>query len=239
MAKFLAIIAPPRQTLSLPAPLTWLVGALGTCQWPGEQMRYTLPSGVKISDEERTQTERHLSQIELAINPNNPDPETCWKARLSVLTKMLLAYSVGSSSDQASEARAEAYLEALNDMPPWAIGEAVKRWHRGNCNNLGFSPNYSFAPPPAHLRAICKRELEEYEALAARLTRLLAAIPISEATGTPERIAKVDLPAQTGTQPAVGDIKPAGTHAMRVLADLEKRRPRNAQLDEEAAHVPV
>jgi hypothetical protein len=43
-----------------------------------------------------------------------------------------------------------AYLSAIDDVPPWAVAEAIRRWHRGEGG--GKDANYRFAPAPAELR---------------------------------------------------------------------------------------
>jgi hypothetical protein len=228
--ELIVIESSPREMLSLPPQLAWLESGLGTCQWPGENVRTTLMSGVKISDQERSQAEAHLRLIQTALDPHHPDRAMCSMARFSLLTRMMMAYSAGATTDEAAGARLDAYADAVDDMPPWAIGEAIKRWHRGTCANLGFVPNYTWAPAPAHLRMVCKALIAEYETTAAKLNRLLAAVPIAEATRIDEDIERVRAAAESFRSPpkAVGDVKPAGTHAQRIVADLDRRREANA-----------
>jgi hypothetical protein len=225
------IIEPPQQMLSLPACLAWLVNTLGTTQWPGEAAQPTLMSGVTVSDHEREVAQTRLEEIQTALNPEHPDRPTCYRARLSLLTKMLLAYSAGGSSEQAAAARGEAYLDAVSDFPPWAIGAAIKRWNRGQCGGLGFDPNYAWAPAPAHLRIICRDELAVYVAMEVRMTRLLTAVPIAEATKTAADFARV-VETQNQFQAVAketDEMRTIGGHAKRVLAEIE--RAKKAKLD--------
>lgn len=181
MAKELAIIECPRGMLSLPRRLEWLVRSLGTTQWAGVPIRYTLMSGVIFTDAERTEAKHRFAEIEQATNPNHPDRTTCSKARLLILTKLIMGYSVGNSTEEAAQAKGEMYLDAIGDMPPWAIAAAVHRWNTGKADVAGHSINYSFAPAPAVLRAICEDELAPFRETAARLARLLSAVPIDRA----------------------------------------------------------
>jgi len=111
---------------------------------------------------------------------------------------MLLAFpAVGSSSEAAAQARSDVYDDALSDVPPWALNNAIKRWSRGEVPtdlNLG-SLNFNFAPAPAVLRKLAKIEVSPFEAQAYQLRRLLKAIPIERAmdpTPIPDTEVKAD-----------------------------------------------
>lgn len=87
-----------------------------------------------------------------------------------------------SASAEQGVARLEMYLEALDDIAPWAISNALKRWNKGECADIAMGQlNYNFAPAPAILRALCKSELRPFENQAAKLNRLLSAVPIDRA----------------------------------------------------------
>lgn len=96
---------------------------------------------------------------------------------------MLLAMPVGgSSSEAAAEARADMYDDALSDIPPWAIDAAIKRWIKGEVPELRMGTlNFTFAPPPAILRKLCKLELQPFEDQAVKLTRLLSSVSAERA----------------------------------------------------------
>ncbi len=229
MAQDLEIIE-PRAMLSLPSTLEWLTRSLGTLQWPGEPMRYTLMGGVTISPEERKDLKARLTEIERVLDPSHPDRATSWKARFLVLSKMLLAYSVGSGSEAAVQARTEAYQDAVGDMPAWTVSAAVHRWHRGECEGAGTNLNYAWAPPPAILRAICKQEIAAYEAMAAKIHRLLTAVPIDEAmsgerTGTRQDIGSIaaQVISSLKPKPDAGKQRKTTEHGARVKADLAAR----------------
>jgi hypothetical protein len=96
---------------------------------------------------------------------------------------MLLGFpAAGSSSEAAAEARSDIYDDAVEDMPPWSIDAAVKRWGKGNVPDLKLGPlNFNFAPAPAVLRAICQRELEDFDKQAIACERLLSCISAERA----------------------------------------------------------
>jgi hypothetical protein len=86
--------------------------------------------------------------------------------RLALLTKMLMVYPTSNATSESGKARAEAYLETLSDIAPWAIDVAIRKWHRGECRD---KYNYEFAPAPATLLKSC------------RLEGLLSSISLAEA----------------------------------------------------------
>jgi hypothetical protein len=168
----------------LPLRLAKLASSIGTTKWPGQPERLDLPSGMALTSQERTDTEARLKQIEAIITGLNLTTNESAKARLSLLTKMLLAFpAVGSSSEAAAKARSDVYDDALSDIPPWAINAAIKRWSRGEVPadlNLG-TLNFNFAPAPAVLRKLAKVEMSPFEAQATTLRRLLKAVSIERA----------------------------------------------------------
>jgi hypothetical protein len=91
---------------------------------------------------------------------------------------MLLAYPTsGNSSDAAADARGDIYDDAVEDIPPWALSAAIKRWSKGNVPHLKLGNlNFNFAPGPAVLLAICKLELADFEVQALTIGRLLACV---------------------------------------------------------------
>src|SRR3954453_8616912 len=98
---------------SLPLPLARLANSIATTQWPGQPIRYNLPKGVTLSERDRTEIQNRLDQVNEIVTGSNLMANESAKARLSLLTKMLLAMPVGgSSSEVAAEARAEMYDDA-------------------------------------------------------------------------------------------------------------------------------
>jgi hypothetical protein len=95
---------------------------------------------------------------------------------------MMMAFSVGSMSEAAAEARAYMYEVALSDVPPWAINAAIERWAKGAVSELGMGTlNFAFSPAPAILRRICMLELHPYQDQALKLTRLMKSISTERA----------------------------------------------------------
>jgi len=166
---------------SLPLRLERLASSIGTTTWPGQPTRLDLPSGMELTPRDREEIQDRLNQIEEIISGSNLTTNESAKARLSLLTKMLLAFpAAGSSSEAAAQARSDVYDDALGELPPWAINAAIKRWAKGEVPldlNMG-ALNFTFAPSPAILRKLAKVELSPFEAQATQLKRLLMTVSI-------------------------------------------------------------
>lgn len=123
--------------------------SLGTVQWPGMAPRRYLSGGSTLTDSERSRARELLAELEQATKSTSAADAQ----RFGLIAKMLLAYPVPGASAQTGEARGEAYREALNDIPPATLAEAIKRWHRGEAGDH----DYRWAPAPAVLRDVCLR----------------------------------------------------------------------------------
>lgn len=191
---------------SLPSRLERLASSIGTTQWPGQPVRLDLPSGMELTPQDRKEVEARLRQIEEIVTGKNLTSNESAKARLSLLTKMLLAFpAVGSSSEAAAQARSDVYDDALSDIPPWALNNAIKRWSRGEMPydlNLG-ALNFNFAPAPAVLRKLAKHELRPFEEQAHKLQRLLKAVSIERAMD-PTPIPDAEVGGNSGKVVSIG-----------------------------------
>jgi hypothetical protein len=169
-------LADPVLMISSPALRKLRRISIGTVSWPNRPTRTYLPAGQSLSTEERAEAEKILVRLNAAtVSDDGTDAR---KQRLGVVAKMLLTYPVAGASTETGKARAEAYLESLDDVPPWAVAEAVRHWHKGDC---GQDYDYRWAPAPAVLRAIARGLLEPVRSMAAHVAGLLAAVPLDEA----------------------------------------------------------
>lgn len=98
--------------------------------------------------------------------------------RFGLIAKMLLTYPIANASSESGKARGEAYREALSDIPPVVLHEAIKRWNRGEA---GQEHDYRWAPAPAVIRKICLRVTEPLHDAIRDLETLLSAVSIDEA----------------------------------------------------------
>lgn len=150
--------------------------SLGTVNHPGQPTRRYLAGGLKLTDEQRGKIGAKIRELEqfTKVVPSREVRE----ASLGLIAKMLMAYPMAGSSAEAGSARGEAYLVALDDVPPWAISEAIKRWHKGQC---GPDHNYRFAPAPAELREVAMKLIEPAAQTIYHLNLVLNALTIEEA----------------------------------------------------------
>lgn len=169
---------------SLPLRLERLASSIGTTTWAGQPTRLDLPSGMELTESDRKDITIRLQEMEAVISGTNLTTNESAKARLSLLTKMLLAFpAAGNASEAAAQARSDVFDDALSDLPPWAINNAMKRWAKGEVPsdlNMGVL-NFTFAPSPAVLRKLAKIELGPLEVQATKLRRLLLTMPIERA----------------------------------------------------------
>jgi hypothetical protein len=179
MAKELAIADRRPPMTSSPALRRLRRISLGTIQWPGQpEVRY-LAGASRLRDDERAEAEALLTQLEQSLDPGGDEGK---RARLGLVAKMLLAYPIAGASSESGRARGEAYGEALDDVPPWAVAAAVRAWHRGE---LGEGYDYRWAPAPAVLRKIALAALDRSKADAAHICAVLEAKTVDEAMKEP------------------------------------------------------
>lgn len=143
---------------------------------PGLPPRKYLAGGLTLSTEERARIAAKVSELE-AISISDDSQEN-QKSRLGLVANMLMAYPTAGGSEETGRARAGAYLMALDDVPPWAIAEACRRWHRGEGPK---DANYRFAPAPAELRFAAMEVLQPAKQTIAHFNALLTALTIERA----------------------------------------------------------
>jgi hypothetical protein len=91
--------------------------------------------------------------------------------------KMLLSLPSREGGEMAMEAKSEAYMAALDDLPFWAVQEAVRRWYRGDCDK---KHDCRWQPAPAVLRELAFMEFSRVRSVRRKLTKLLEAEPLIE-----------------------------------------------------------
>jgi hypothetical protein len=142
----------------------------------------TLPSNLILSEGERDEVDRHIGVLDGACGPIPADDPETEGAMLIDLTKLMLVLPAAKQNEASAEARGEAYLAALDDVPIWALRSAIRRWYRGDAgvNERGEPFDYHWCPAPAELRKITMLELWRVKGRAAVLRKLLRAEPLIE-----------------------------------------------------------
>lgn len=127
-----------------------------------------------MTPSQREEAQHRLAELQSALNARGHE-----RARTVSVAKLLMAYPVPGLREGAAEARGEAYRDALEDLPAWAVSEAVRRWNRGHCGEQ----NYSFAPAPAILRKITWEVTIPYRNAIEKIETALNAMTLDEAMG--------------------------------------------------------
>jgi hypothetical protein len=144
----------------------------------------TLPSTLILSESQRAALENHVQDLEQAGGPTPADSAEAEAAMLIELTKMFMVLPASAQNEASAEARGEAFIAALDDMPLWAVQSAVRRWYRGDAgaDARGQPFDSHWCPAPADLRRVALRELWHVRERIAVLRKLLAAEPLLEFT---------------------------------------------------------
>jgi hypothetical protein len=118
---------------------------------------------------QRVAITRRITELQDA---SRPGPE---RDMLEILGKLVLRYSTARTDAQTAEVTIEGYLDALEDLPAWAVREAIRRWRRGD---VPATPDERrFAPSEARLRSVALSLQQVVLGQAARMQRVLDAEP--------------------------------------------------------------
>jgi hypothetical protein len=151
------------KTLLLPAWLDTQLAALREdLQIVNGQFKnvLTLPAQMMLTHFQRVEIEKYQRYLNAKLL-ETPERSDKWEGRtLGSITKLLLVLGGDKRSDLAAEAKAEAYMAALDDVCCWAVEAAAHCWYRGACGNddLGCPYDYRWPPDPATLRKLALRQ---------------------------------------------------------------------------------
>src|ERR1041385_2953770 len=116
----------------------------------------TLPAKMALTMAERNELASHASDLR-ALCDRTPitDPDAMQET-LRAVTQMMLVLPSTTQTELSAEVRGEAFIDAVDDLPPWAVRAAIRRWNRGDCglNQQGKAYDYHWCPAPAELRRI-------------------------------------------------------------------------------------
>lgn len=95
----------------------------------------------------------------------------------SDIAAMLLVLPGARKSDLGAEAKADVYLDVLDDVPWWALKAAIKKWHKHDCgtDERGKPYDYRWAPDPGTLRRVAYGETWPVKARIAEIMPVLQA----------------------------------------------------------------
>lgn len=173
----------PTRMPSLPAWLATQIGALReNLQIDPATSSFrevlTLPRVLMLTKEHRMAIEVHIEQLRSLLAQTPEAGAEFGKATLVIVTKLLLVLPSQRTTEAASEAKAEAYMMALEEVPYWAVEAAVRKWFRNECgvDERGRPFDYQWAPSPGPLRRIAQVEAGRLLERIVALERLLHAV---------------------------------------------------------------
>lgn len=139
----------------------------------------TLPRTMTLRAGERAEIARYTAELRAICDRTPMNDSRAEQDTLIAVTKLMLVLPSTAQNEISAEARGEAFMAALDDLPSWAVQSAVRRWYRGECgkNAKGEPYDHHWCPAPAELRQISVLELYRLKARADRLEALLQAQP--------------------------------------------------------------
>jgi hypothetical protein len=145
-----------------------------------------LPKSLILSSSERAEVQRHICELDRFTKLDQPFKlrDTIMKneAALSVMVAGLLLKSGQKLDQAASDVLTEDYLDALEDLPAWAVREALRKWNRAESVQIDpkRSHDFSWAPKPPILRRLAEYELASLKGRIHSWQNLLRAVPLIE-----------------------------------------------------------
>lgn len=137
----------------------------------------TLPAEMIPNQTQRGLILKHAAELDrLLLMTPAQDYRLAEKTAVAV-GKMMLVLPSKEAGEMAAEAKSEAYMAALDDVPFWAVQEAMRRWYRGE---YGSSHDYKWQPGPAALRELATIETWRVKAVRRQMAQLLNAEPLIE-----------------------------------------------------------
>lgn len=173
----------PAKLNKLPLWVEQLCASCKTECQPGPSGAYrdvpVLPKSLILGKEQRMLVEQHIAALTTALLLTPAEDMRQAESTMTTVTKMTLVLPSREVGDLASEARGEAFMAALEDVPSWAVQEAMRKWYRAEC---GDKHDYKWQPAPATLRELAMREVYMVMGTRRKLKNLLDAEPLIEFT---------------------------------------------------------
>lgn len=142
----------------------------------------------------------------------HPGPE---KGLVKAIAGLLAFYATGRTGEGGTDVKIRGYMIAVEDLPAWAVGEAIRRWFRGQCGQQ----SYDFAPAPAVLRQVASEVALGARGQLVVMRRLLNAKPADEITAEERAATLAKLDAE-----GILTAKPKTMRSAEQEADEAKRR---------------
>lgn len=129
-----------------------------------------LPAGMSLSNEVRTRMTTQADRLAEIMGDKRPRDET------KAVMVLLSSFPRQAGNEGATDILYEAYGMACEEVPTWAIEEAVRRWITGKCGAQ------HWAPSPPELRVAADHVVKLAKGKIISLRRLAAATTPRETT---------------------------------------------------------
>lgn len=139
----------------------------------------TIPKSSMLMVAEREEIEQHAAALDRLCDDTPTKSTSAEAAMLVVVTKMMMVLPTTTQNEQSAEARGEAFMYALDDIPVWSVQAAIRKLHRSDwgTDEHGRRYDYHWCPAPAELRRIAFAEMWRIKGRSQALLRLLRADP--------------------------------------------------------------
>lgn len=136
-----------------------------------------LPAEMLPSPMQRQEMRAHMDSLRCYLRQTPAESVEAENAVAISVSKLLVVLAGERKSELSEGARADVYLDVLEDAPWWAVQAAVKLWFRHDCgtDERGKPHNYVFAPDPGTLRKIALAQTWEIGGRINKLQRVLEA----------------------------------------------------------------
>lgn len=116
-----------------------------------------LPADMIPDKTQKDFISRKIAIWDAALNMTPKSNQAFAAKATEIVGKMMLVLGGREAGQFAAAARGEAYMIALEDIPIWAIEEAMRRWYRRGCDTESEKFDYRWMPDPGSLRTISHR----------------------------------------------------------------------------------
>lgn len=109
-----------------------------------------LPKSLMPTGAKRSFIDERIGEIGALIDPDLPAQKADDRERGRIITELMIVYASQLTEEQTI-AHGNVYRMALDDVPSWALREAVRGWLKGSVGD-GREAKRSFLPPAPILR---------------------------------------------------------------------------------------
>lgn len=146
-----------------------------------------LPKSMILGKEQKMLIEQHIAALDHILEMTPERGAAYGEATTITVSKMTMVLAGREAGELAAEAKGEAFIDALEDVPSWAVQEAMRKWHRFE---YGPKHDYKWQPAPATLRELAMLEVYRAMMVRRRLNDALIAEPLIEFTAEEETAMK-------------------------------------------------